>query len=286
MKKLLLISLILFIINQTYAQNVGIGTTTPTYPLTVIGIPGGKGIVQKTGSVEVGFYTSASKAYVQTWSDHPLLFSTSNGSPQMTLNSTGLGIGIGENNLPSAKLDVDGNVRIRSDIDINLDNVWAKHIRLDNNASGSENGVIVYDGIMKFRNFKASAGFAFFNSAGTTVANITSTGNLVITGTLTSSDERLKKNISHIDHPMEVLDQLNGYHYYWKDDWRAQERQSGLLAQEVEKVLPELVGEDENGIKAVNYTAMIPYLLEAVKEIKAENVKLKLEMSNLKKGGN
>jgi hypothetical protein len=138
---------------------------------------------------------------------------------------------------------------------------------------------------MKFRNFKASSGFAFVNSAAVTVATINSNGNLIITGTLTSSDERLKREISHIEDPMKMLNQLNGYHYYWKDNWRDTERQSGLLAQEVEKVLPELVGEDENGIKAVNYTAMIPYLLEAVKEIKAENEKLKLEISKLK-GGN
>lgn len=285
MKKLILVILTPLIINQTQAQNVGIGTNSPTYPLTVIGIPGGKGMVQKTGTVEVGFYTSTTAAYVQTWSNHPLLFSTNNGSPQMTLNSTGLGIGIGEGSLPSARLDVNGSVRIRSNADINIDNLWAKHIRLDNNETGTENGVIIYDGTMKFRNFKSASGFAFVNSAGSTVGTLTSTGNLVITGTLTSSDERLKKEISQIENPMDVLNRLNGYHYYWKDEWRAPERQSGLLAQEVEKVLPELVGEDENGIKAVNYTAMIPYLLEAVKEIKAENERLKLEISNLKNGG-
>lgn len=285
MKKLLLISLVLILVRQTHAQNIGIGTNAPTYPLTVIGGLQGKGIVQKNGAVEVGFYTSSNAAFVQTWSNHPLFFSTGNGSAQMILNSTGLGVGIGQTELPTAKLDVDGSVRIRSDVFINLDNVWAKHIRLDNNESGTENGVIVYDGTMRFRNFKAASGFAFVNSTGSTVATVTSTGNLVITGTLTSSDERLKTNISHIENPMEVLDQLNGYHYYWKEDWRAKERQSGLLAQEVQKILPELVGEDENGILAVNYTAMIPYLLEAVKEIKAENEKLKQEVNNLKKAG-
>jgi hypothetical protein len=286
MKILIFILFYFVFINQPHAQNVGIGTNIPTYPLTVIGVAQGKGIVQKTGTVEVGFFTSANSAYVQTWSNHPLSFSTNNGSPQMILNVTGLGIGIGEGNLPTAKLDVDGSVRIRSDVDVNLDNLWAKHIRLDNNASGSENGVIVYDGTMKFRNFKSASGFAFVNSAAVTIATINSNGNLIITGTLTSSDERLKKEISHIEDPMKVLNQLNGYHYYWKDDWRAPERQSGLLAQEVEKVLPELVGEDENGIKAVNYMAMIPYLLEAVKEIKAENEKLKKEISKLKVGAN
>lgn len=274
--------LLLLLSVQTKAQRVGIGTNTPAYPLTVMGAAQGKGIVQKSGDVEIGFYTSTNAAYLQTWSNHPLYFSTNNGSPQMTLNSIGLGVGLGDNKLPSARLDVNGNMRIRSNVTINIENLWGKHIRLDNDEAGLENGVILYDGTMKFRNFKSGSGFAFINSVGSTVGSLTSAGNLVITGTLTSSDERLKKEITQIENPMQVLNQLHGYHYYWKEDWRAPERQSGLLAQEVEKVLPELVGEDENGIKAVNYTAMIPYLLEAIKEIKAENELLKLEISKLK----
>jgi hypothetical protein len=92
-------------------QNVGIGTNTPTYPLTVIAPPGGKGIVQKTGDVEVGFYTVSTQAYIQTWSNHPLYFSTNNGAPQMILNTQGnLGIGTPA---PSTRLDVNGQLRIR-----------------------------------------------------------------------------------------------------------------------------------------------------------------------------
>jgi hypothetical protein len=92
-------------------QNVGIGTNTPNYPLTVIAPTGGKGIVQKTGDVEVGFYTVSTQAFIQTWSNHPLYFTTNNGAPQMMLNTLGnLGIGT---STPTTRLDVNGQLRIR-----------------------------------------------------------------------------------------------------------------------------------------------------------------------------
>jgi hypothetical protein len=92
-------------------QNVGIGTNTPTYPLTVIATAGGKGIVQKTTDVELGFYTSSTQAFIQTWSNHALQFSTSNGPTQMTLSTQGyLGIG---NITPTSQLDINGVLRMR-----------------------------------------------------------------------------------------------------------------------------------------------------------------------------
>ena len=147
-------------------------------------------------------------------------------------------------------------------------NDWTRHIRLQG-ADGY--GVVQYDGDMKFRNFTDGDAFIFRNHNNTSTATLTSTGALTIAGTLTqNSDARLKKNITSIVNPMPTLLQLNGYHYHWKDDWRENDMQIGLLAQEVEKVMPELVTEDDNGIKSVNYIGLLPYLLEAIKELKAE----------------
>ncbi|MES2648244.1 MAG: hypothetical protein V4717_15310 [Bacteroidota bacterium] len=92
------------------AQNVGIFTTTPLYPLTVVA-QNNKGITQKNGTVEMGFYTSLTSAYLQTWSNHNLQFATNNSPAQMTLTTAGnLGIGV---SAPTARLDVNGTVRIR-----------------------------------------------------------------------------------------------------------------------------------------------------------------------------
>ncbi|WP_416440234.1 hypothetical protein [Phnomibacter sp. MR] len=79
-----------------FAQNVGIGIANPTYPLTVAAPSGGRGIIQKTDAVELGFWTSNSAAFLQTWSNHPLQFATNNSTAQMVLSTSGtLGIGSG-----------------------------------------------------------------------------------------------------------------------------------------------------------------------------------------------
>jgi len=95
---------------SSMAQNIGIGVNAPAYPLTV-GAVNSKGIAQKNGAVEIGFYTSSNGAYLQTWSNHSLNFATNNSTAQMTLSTEGnLGIGV---SAPTARLDVNGTVRIR-----------------------------------------------------------------------------------------------------------------------------------------------------------------------------
>lgn len=110
MKSVTTIALLIICIGFTHAQNVGIGTNTPAYPLTVIS-QNNKGIVQKSGDVEVGFFTNAAGAFLQTWSAHPLYLSTSNGAAHLSILTNG-SVGIGTGN-PTTKLDINGLVRIR-----------------------------------------------------------------------------------------------------------------------------------------------------------------------------
>jgi hypothetical protein len=109
MKKIILLLAILAITKVEQAQNVGIGTTTPAYPLTVV--TNGIGISQETtdGLIKIGFYTSAGGAYVQTHTNTNMYLATNNGVPQMTL-STGGNIGIGTTTPnASAMLDISSN---------------------------------------------------------------------------------------------------------------------------------------------------------------------------------
>ncbi len=91
-------------------------------------------------------------------------------------------------------------------------------------------------------------------------------GDVHVTGTFTNpSDRRLKRDIHTLTNSLSSLLELRGTSYYWKDEEKSQELQLGVIAQELEKVYPELVNEKE-GTKSVNYLGLIPVLIEAIKE--------------------
>lgn len=93
----------------------------------------------------------------------------------------------------------------------------------------------------------------------------------------TFSDQRFKKDIVPIANALEKLEHLQGYYYYWKEGADAN-RQAGLLAQEVEKVLPEIVNTDSQGYKSVDYGKMNALLLQALKEQGSRLAALEEEM--------
>jgi len=91
-------------------------------------------------------------------------------------------------------------------------------------------------------------------------------GSLTVAGDVTiSSDARLKSNIVALGPTLMSLLQIEAKSYTMKDDTE-QKQKIGLLAQEVQKVFPELVSEDKNGMLAVNYQALVPVLINALKE--------------------
>jgi hypothetical protein len=99
-------------------------------------------------------------------------------------------------------------------------------------------------------------------------------GDLWANGVTYSSDERFKKNITDIQTPLQKLMQLKGVEYEMKTGEFAKNhfqtgRQIGLLAQDVEKVIPEAVNE-KDGYKGVDYARLVPLLIEAIKELKKE----------------
>jgi hypothetical protein len=91
-----------------------------------------------------------------------------------------------------------------------------------------------------------------------------STGTLAATNVNSTSDEALKGNITTIENALELVNQLRGVEFTWKE---TNEQSLGVVAQEVEKVLPELVKTDD--FKSVNYNGLIGVLIEAVKELSA-----------------
>ena len=97
----------------------------------------------------------------------------------------------------------------------------------------------------------------------------------------TFSDARLKKDFTEINRPLEMVEKLTGYYYYWKESID-QNRQVGFSAQEIRDVLPEVVSEGGDGLLSVEYGKITPLLLEAIKALKNENDRLKTENSELK----
>ena len=102
------------------------------------------------------------------------------------------------------------------------------------------------------------------------------------TGGWNPSDLRLKTDIHGIDDALGKVMHLSGHSFRWRtaeypDRGFPDGRHYGLLAQEVEQVLPEVVGAGPGGEKALAYSELIPVLVEAVKELKAESDKLRAE---------
>lgn len=110
--------------------------------------------------------------------------------------------------------------------------------------------------------------------------SIYSNGNIMASGTITAntvvenSDLSLKTNIHNIENALNKTLHLRGVHFEWKNNQESENIQIGLIAQEVEEVLPELVVDTDNGTKAVNYSQMVAVLIEAIKELnqKIENL--------------
>lgn len=96
-------------------------------------------------------------------------------------------------------------------------------------------------------------------------------GTLRVNTTLYTSDERLKKNIKKIDKALDQITNIRGVSYEWKDTFLGERKHLGVLASEIEEIYPELVYTDDEGIKSVDYVSMIAPMIEAMKELKAEN---------------
>lgn len=108
-------------------------------------------------------------------------------------------------------------------------------------------------------------------------------GNVTTTGTINgSSDARLKTNINTMTGSLDNILKLRGVTFNWKESSNPTKTQYGFIAQEVEKVFPDLVGTDSNGFKTVNYSGVIPVLTEAIKTQQEEIESLKSENEQLK----
>jgi|GEM_PF-2526621 len=233
--------------------------------------------------------------------------------------STGQGILIGDNEYvgintsnyttltaPSKELEIVGDGATTVKISGNYDNstgVNGAQIVLESNNSQRAQGTyhinrsdshVWYSGTTynaggdEFQvGYVSTGGSTTYSDAGRPAASkfkIYATGNATLAGTLTeNSDKRLKQNFIPLTNAIDKVNQIQAYYYEWKDaQTRGNQREMGVIAQEVQKVAPELVTEDDQGILSVSYSKMSALLLAAIKEQQSEMIQLKEENKVLK----
>jgi hypothetical protein len=264
--------------------NIGLGITSPNAPLQFANTIANRKLVlydannndhQYSG---IGINNDAVRYQVAgTAADHAFYVGTSSTTSTELFRIKGTGnIGIGNNN-PLATLA--------------LNNGFGNKIALYTTSATQQYGFGVQSGLFQMYGDASVADIAFGTGSSTSftermrikgTGNVgigTSTpsqalqviGNIIASGTITPSDARYKKNILLIDHPLQKLQQLNGVTYNYRNDEFPDMKftdvtQVGLIAQDVEKVFPQLVFADDKGYKAVDYVKLIPLLIESMKE--------------------
>ncbi|MFA5172781.1 MAG: tail fiber domain-containing protein [Candidatus Paceibacterota bacterium] len=258
----------------------------------------------KTASVRMGMYAHdswhsisgvATGGFVGTYNNYPVGIVV-NSSPVMVFNTSG-NVGIGTT-APTTRLNVNGNINLGDgtvQYNMNTDNaiIWGsgdtvtaysiktKYKQYTNTASqtytysrlqlnwhtGIEIGASpTYGGTRFFNNYPDSGTQIF--SVGDGDSNVRAVNNIYAAGFFYSSDARLKKDFKVIENPIDKIMKLSGGTFTWKKDGIAG---IGVIAQEVEKVFPELVSTDKKtGMKSVQYGNLVAPLIEAVKEQQAE----------------
>ena len=287
------------VVSDTYAPTLEINNSDVTIftgeTIGEIRFTGDDGGVSTVGA-------SISAIALQNWEagNQPsnLLFKTNSGAAnaeRMRISSTG-GVGIGTDS-PSSPLTVSGEAKL---------GLIANPVRINSSAttgivefSSTGSGVLRTLGSVPLTLQTNSTERTRISPTGSVGIGTTApaqklhvVGSIVATGNITAyySDERLKDFKGKIDNPLEKLNTLNGY--YFKPNETAliagaeqNGLEVGVSAQEVEKVLPEIVSPSAlgKGYKTVSYEKLTPLLIEAVKELSAKVDDLELRLQNLEK---
>ncbi len=249
---------------------LGIGTETPlnvTTNRTSVTINGTSTSILSFGSGGVG------KAYIfndgtnlETYSAGALIYNTA-GTERMRITSDGL-------------------VRIGSSTDTRSFQITRNRTAFINAegvsvAIGSSNAPLeFYSNNVNAINV-TTGGNVLINTTTDNGEKLYVSGSIRATGSITAnSDARLKKNIERIENALEKVGQISGYTYNTIYD---EDRHAGVIAQEIDKVLPEIVNKGNDGLMGVEYGNISALLIESIKDLKQRNEKLEAIVEGLSK---
>jgi hypothetical protein len=225
----------------TTAGNVGIGTTSPSAKLHVSsgylrveGIGCGIQMPDTSGNplfaITTDQSTFAGCNIVNGWA-----------------NSSNTGVGVGTTRSDGTAFQVRTGITLSSGIATN---------------SGTQRLVVNGDG-----GTKITKSLGVGANASTTTGRIDASNDIVA---YSSSDIRLKDNIKSIDKALDKVNKIQGIEFDWVEKEEVHGNSGhdvGVIAQEIEKVLPEVVDTRDNGYKAVKYEKLVPLLIEAIKDL-------------------
>lgn len=301
--------------------NVGIGTTTPGAPLHIYGASAGIQLQRTDATCGTGLTLSNVGTSTDGWQIKnskiacgglgDLYFIEKGTSERVTFQAGG-NVGIGTAS-PAAKLDVSG--LISSSLGVRaldpssgsysvllIGNANGSSIKLNRAGSDTQNAYFAqYQGGLFIKNLDSGA-INFTTTTSDLIRMAITSGGLVGIGTTTPSytlhvngsvagtsaynnlsDARMKKDVLPIGYGLDSVMRLRPVGFNWinqDQDWK-KAHQVGLIAQEVEKIVPEVVttAEDKDQTKSIAYGSLVPVLIKAVQELKSENDALREKLT-------
>jgi hypothetical protein len=289
--------------------NVGIGSTSPTEKLSAVQ-PSGTACYVSAYSGTTSIFTGVNAAgtpiiYVDT--ANPILFFT-NATERMRIASDGnigmtvtpqswytgyVALQLGDTTaLYGNKTSADARIAILSNnAYLNTSVNWiylvsARASRYQQNdgdhvfsyaASGTAGNTISWNNALIIKN----SGNTLLGTGTDNGERLYVSGSIRATGSITAnSDVRLKKNIERIENALQKVSEISGYTYNTIYD---EDRHAGVIAQEIDKVLPEIVNKGNDGLMGVEYGNISALLIEAIKDLKKDNESLRAIVEGLTK---
>jgi hypothetical protein len=258
--------------------NVGIGTTSPNYPLHIY----------KTSNARLGIEGTTNFAATQYLNSGGSFYIGIDDSAGANFTGTAYGRFLYSSNAYPMSFFTDGTERMR--ITSGGDMLLGATSFPSGASGGTGAGTMFINNNLYIGNTAGTSGYAvrfdgYANNLYAIWQNASGTdqGGVYLSYGATSwtanSDLRLKDINGSIDNAIDKLNTLRAVNFSWKSD-ETKKEMLGLIAQDVEKVFPQVIDENKDGYMGVRYTELVPVLIAAIQELKAEIDELKQLIKN------